>query len=632
MKTKNLLAAVFLTALLLAQAGEPGYAYVQGDIHYYRFDDISGSSGQGAQWVAVTDRMNSVGAPVGGRHGEDIQTSGDIVNARDHIYIMNAVANKIVNDGEPIRFIFAALPGFETSPVVEFARTGEEAQDGAYDQVVTIVGDAYSATRTTLSGTSLTAARRYQFDLAKARNASLYGTERVYMRFDQDPDYPPSQALLIPLVLANVKNGSAEQAPLLFRTAVRDERGSIAAYDQFSWAVDEDKEVWGDDWVFVPTRGENINLVSADYRLVTQVRNFCGIRYELDRYDLMGKRETLLPKKWTMDLPTDVKDISPDIRLHELSHMAPGLITTYDQSFDVTGGKRNVFTVYAVPRDGGAPLNPYDLDLAHPLIFGVNRGQSIGDVYNVTGFQLLPSDPDFHNKAARSLGVKRIVMPSADVVSAASVTGVFVTADAIGTIKVNAAMPDAMLRSNDVTGILPLHVTFNLPGDHRFIGPKWDALVEEFKESGSVMAAFAENYSLYSYSSKGKRTDILAWLSDKDALEKKAVKVFVDEERHMVTLSFVVMLLDDDAGLKTLRDSSAVPGYSHDYLAMGDGNKNDAWDISFYVAPIGSKDDGSGSSGGGSSGGGCDAGASGLLLIPASALAALKIARRSPKG
>jgi hypothetical protein len=617
MKTKNLSAALFLMALLLVLADSPGYAYVLGDIHYYRFDDISGPSGRGAQWVAVTDRMNSVGAAMDGPHSEDIQASGNIVNTRDYIYISNAVNDGIVSADEPIRFIFAALPGFEAAPVVEFAWRNPEAQGGVYDQDVTIWQDAYRVDKKTLSGAA-DPAKRYQFNLTKTRYTSQYGTERTYMRFHQNPDYTPSQTLQIPLVLANVKDGSAIDEPLLFRAAVRDMNDNIAAYDQFRWAVDGNKEVGGDnDWIFVPVQNEIINSMAVNYRLVTDVRNFCGIRYGLNRYDLLGPDTELSPKKWSMDLPASVKDISSDIRLDELSQIAPGLITTYDQSFDVASGRHNVFTVYAIDPVSHAPRNPFDLTLTHPLIFGVGRGASGGDVYNVTGFQLLPSDTDFPKKAARSLGVKRIAMPSADVVSATAVTGGFVTADAIGTITVSAAMPDGMLRSNDVTGILPLHVTFNLPNRNRFIGPKWDEMVEEFKRSGSVRDLFAEHYSLYSYSSKEKKTDIFKWLRDNGALEK-VVKAFVDEERGVVTLSFVVMLLDGNARLRTLRDSSAVSSYSYDYLAMGDGNENDAWDVAFYVAPIESSADGSGSSGdGGSSsgGGGCDTGAASLLLV-----------------
>jgi hypothetical protein len=629
MKTKILAAHVFLTALFLLLSASPGSAYALDGVHHYRFDDISGPSGQGAQWVVVTDRMNSVGAPVSGPLGEAIQTSGNIVTSRDYVYIKNAAEKGIVGEDEPVRFIFAALPGTSVSPIVEFEWRGSEPLDaGSYTQDITIGQDAYSAVKRQLSPNA-DPVKRILFELTKTRDSSVLGTESTYMRFHQNPEYEPSQTLQIPFILANVADGSAKQEPLRFRTAVRDFNDNIAAYDQFEWAVDENKEVGGgNDWIFVPVQNEDINSVSAQYRLVTNVRNFCGIRYGLDRYDLMGMRETLRPAGWTMDLPANVKNISADIRLDELSHISPGLITTYNQRFDAASGRQSVFSVYAVDPIGGAPLNPFSLTLTHPLIFGVGRGTSTGDVYSVTGFQLLPSDVDFLRKAADNLGARRIAMPSADIVSGTNVTGGFITTDAVSTIKINAAMPDNLLKSNDVTGILPLHVTLNLPAGNRFIGPMWDAFVSEFKKSGSARDLFAENFRLYSYSSAGRQVDIFEWLINNSAFEK-VVKVFVDEEKGCVTLSFIVMLTDGEMRIRTLHDSSVVSNYSCDYLLMGDWTEDNIWDIAFYVAPIGTSPDDGGTSGSSGGGGGCDSGAAGFIIAATAALVMLFMTRRN---
>jgi hypothetical protein len=606
---------MFLSAISLLLPAVPGYGY--DGSHHYRFDDISGTSGRGSQWVVMTASSNSIGAPLEGPHSEDIKTSGDIVDSRSPVYIRNAVLNNIVSSDEPISFIFAAFSGTTVSPVVEFAWRGGvvPGTDVSYTQDVTIGGDAYSAEKTSLSG-SFDPVKRFQFSMTKTKNSSSFGTERTYMRFHQNPYYDPSQTLQIPFVLANVASGSARQSPLLFRAALRNLLGDIAAYDHFEWSVDGNKEVDGGDWIFVPLKSESINANAVNYRLVSSVRNFSGIRYGLDRYDMLGNRKTLHPYKWTMDLPADVKDVSNDIRLDELSHMPPGLITAYDQSFDVVSGRQNVFSVYAIDPDaidpdGGTPLDPFDLTLVHPQIFGVNRGESSGADYHVTGFQLLPSDINFMKNASSALGGRKIVIPSADIVDGTSVSGEFITADAIATVKVERAIPESMMRSNDVTAILPLHITLNLPSTNRFISPKWNELLEEFKKSGNARNLFADNFSLYSYS-ENRRTDIFAWLAGRGALEK-TVKVFVDEEKGHVTLSFIVLLLDGNREISTLRDSSAVSSFSYDYLTMGDGNENDAWEISFYAAPLGDSQDGPGTSGGG----GCNAGLTAALLLPA---------------
>ena len=623
MKKKIAMASMFLLAVSLLLSVSHGYAY--DETYHYRFDDISGASGRGPQWVVMTDAANSVGAPIEGAHSEDIRISGDIVNSRNPVYIRNAALNGIAEAEAPVSFIFAAFAGNTVSPAVSFAWSSADTEGGIfYDQDVTIGEDAYSAAKTRLPGVSA-AEKRFRFDLTKTRGSSLFGTERTYMRFHQNPDYDPSQTLQIPLVLANVAGGSAQQSPLLFRTSLRDLSGSITAYSHFEWAVDSDIEAGGEgDWIFVPLASEEINSNRVSYRLVSSVRNFSGIRYGLDRYDMLGVRETLRPYKWTMDLPVNVKDVSPDIRLQELSHMAPGLITAYEQPFDVVGARQNVYSAYAVDPIGGAPRNPFDLTLVYPPIFGLTRGESSGDGYRVTGFQLLPSDIDFLKKAASALGGRKAVMPSLDIVDASTVTGAFVTADAIATVRVNRVMPEDMMRSNDVRGILPLHITLSLPSGNRFISPKWDELLAEFKKSGDARGLFAKNFSLYSYSDN-RITDVFAWLSNNGALEK-TVKVFVDEERGCVTLSFIALLLDGGPAMRTLHDSSAVSSFSYDYLAIGDGDEDDSWDITFYVAPLsdspgGTETPGSGSSSGGS-GGGCDSGlaASALLLSVALAL------------
>ena len=52
-----------------------------------------------------------------------------------------------------------------------------------------------------------------------------------------------------------------------------------------------------------------------------------------------------------MDLPRDVKDVDSNLVLDELSHIPPGLVTTYVQPFDVTSPlKTGVFKMYPVPQ------------------------------------------------------------------------------------------------------------------------------------------------------------------------------------------------------------------------------------------------------------------------------------------
>ncbi|MDR1943933.1 MAG: hypothetical protein LBQ19_03840 [Synergistaceae bacterium] len=624
MKKTLLCIAAILAAMTVAGA-EAATPYS------YRFDDISGPSGRGAQWIVVTRSNDSRGAPIGGERGEVIRTNADIVNSRDHVYISGTSGTQGATlEDEPILYVFLAFPNFSVSPSVEFSLRNQ-GQAIPYTQDVTIAGDSYRVERTSLPD-STGSSGSYRFDLFKSIREDRYGTERLYMSFHQNPDYTPSQTLVIPLILANVADGSAARNPLLIKATMRDNNDNIVAYDRFTWGVAENIEVGGqNDWIFVPLENSDINANPVSYNLTTDITNYSGIRYALDRYDLLSQRETLFPSAWALDLPPEVTDIPSVVSLDGLSHVPPGFITTYNQSFDVVSGRKNIFSMYSVDPAG----IPYDMVLAHPPIFGVKRGEKSGTDYFVSGFELLPSDTEFLRKAADALGGREAKIFSGDV--SGSIDGVFATADAVSAIKVNAAMPEGLLRSNDVTGLLPLHVTFNMPNGHRFISPRWNALVTEWKNSGQARDIFSRYYSLYSYDSSGRKTDLFEWLRNRGAFEK-VVKVFIDEARQRVSLSFIVMLTDKDSQrFDILRDSSVISQNSFDYLVIGDSNANDYWDMTFFVAPLEEAldEDGDGTGGGSGKGdsgggGGCSsAGFSVFALTVAGAALAIRKKRRA---
>jgi hypothetical protein len=196
------------------------------------------------------------------------------------------------------------------------------------------------------------------------------------MTFHQNPNATPSQTINVPLVIANVVDGTAADKPLEFRTILRDnEDGDIVAYDHFEWNVTGDKEFGGDnDWIFVPLPDESIDRWDIDYDLTAHIRNFCGIRYELQRYDNAGYNlNRIYPRRWDMDLPSNVTGVYSRLYLEELSHIAPGMITTYIQNYNVRTAAKKIFQVYGVDTDA-AGNTPRDLLLRHSTIFGVDLG------------------------------------------------------------------------------------------------------------------------------------------------------------------------------------------------------------------------------------------------------------------
>ncbi|MDR1915583.1 MAG: hypothetical protein LBQ58_03295, partial [Synergistaceae bacterium] len=289
------------------------------------------------------------------------------------------------------------------------------------------------------------------------------------------------------------------------------------------------------------------------------------------------------------------------------------LITRYVQRYNVVTGSKGIFSMY--PVDGtGLVMSPHDLTLNHPSVFGLRLAQQDAaiDYFTVTGFELLASDPDFLKKAASTLGRRSAAMPTPEQgVMANAVSAGFVTADAISTISVNTRVPAPMMISEDVAGLLPMHVTFNLPRSNRYIAPRWNTLLNEWKTSGSITNLFSNMFSLYIHDASGYEINVTNWLRDRGILPR-ALKVFADEVNGCVTVSFIVMITDSDGtDLTLVDDKSSMSGTDNSYLVVRDGNRNDMWDMTFFVAPTDSTSSG-GSPGGdqqsGGGGGGCDAG------------------------
>ncbi len=629
-RTKRMI-PLLLAALLLACAAPATEA-----AYYYRMDDVYGPSGIGAQWIVKTGEGFTRGAAADVTHvkgGVDIQTTANIVNSRDHVYNTNgtAIGMPFPIPEDPIHYIFMVIPGDKISMRVAFDWLNPN-PGTSYTQDVNIGDDYFITQKTPLSSTS-GPSKRFQFDMTKLYNQYGFETNRTYMRFHQNPDAQPSQTILIPFVIANVDNGTAEENPILFRSTMREttsgRNGDIVAYNHFTWDVTADFEVGNNaDWIFVPLKNKNIDYNTVEYDLTTDVTNYSGIRYALDRYDRnMSNKEVLYPSRWAMDLPSTVTDIDPEIVLDELSHMPPGLITTYVQKYNVVTATKGIFSMY--PVDGsGLVGSPHNLTLVHAPVFGFDLGRESGQDYAVNGFELLPSDVEFLPKAARTLGRREAAMPNENhsVMSGAVEPG-FVTADAVSTIAIDSKVPSAMMVSEDVAGLMPLHVTFNLPRSNRYIAPKWDAMMQEWKSTGKVRSLFARNFSLYAHSAAGENMDLFEWMRRHDAFER-LVKVFMDEAKQSVTVSFVVMLQDDPYLSPALIYDRSVTT-DNAYLALRDGKEDDRWNMTFFVAPADytgeGGNEGEGSWGGGG-GGGCDAGA--IPAFAALCLCILSIASR----
>ncbi len=582
----------------------------------YRFDDIYGPSGSGAQWVAITDAGGTVGAAT----RFTMETTANFVNSRDHVYILGGN----LTTPPAVDAIFLVLPGSASSMTVAFDWMAPIPAGASYTQDVLTDFYAYQVVKDPLSTTS-GARKLWQFGFTKVASTNAYDTKRGNMIFQQNPDNTPSQTLQIPMIVANVCNNTAEGNPLLFRSTMREtysgaKSGNIVAYDRFTWNVVGDLAVGGSnsDWVFVPVKQFPIDSNVVNYLLSTEITNYCGIRYALQRYDGVGNTTLMLPSKWTMDLPADVKDVNPNIVLDELSHIPPGLITTYNQNFNVVSGVQSIFDMYPIDPTGGHRR----LELSHPSIFGLDLGTGSGSDYAVTGFQLLASDTNFLKNVASAMDVKGAAMPEAsDSVMSGAVSQSYVAGDAVNTIAVEAKVPAKLVTSGDTAGLLPLHITMNLPHSNRFVAPKWNSFLSEWKETGNIKRTFANNFSLYTHDAEGKNIDLFKWLESKNTFDR-TIKVFMDEDKDCITVSFIVMLMDGkERTMAMVQDKTVTTDNS--YLVMKDGNLNDKWDMTFFTAPMNYVPSDPPASGG--SGGGCNTGIPVLGLFFACGFAAIRL-------
>ena len=583
--------------------------------------------------MAVTGDMSTGGDAT---YRSPMDTEGNIVLSRESVRITNGRGlNDAPNgDGWPIHTILLVLKGNSGNLKVSFDWLPQVPSPGAsFTQDVRVDQASYQVVKTPLTASNLSD-KLFSLDFLKTADAGVYGSVRGNFIFHQNPDSLPSQTIQVPFIVANVFDGTAEGNPLLFKATMRDagissSTGNIVAYDRFTWNVMDHLTVGSDnDWVFVPIPKLPIESNTVNYRLSTEITNYTGIRYAMQRYDGYAWAP-LFPSRWAFDIPS-AGDVPANIYLNELSHIPPGLVTTYNQSFNVVRGVKEALHMY--PVDPGSGYR--DLTLSHRSIFGLDLGTTSDTSINpslfvVSGFQLLAARSDFLDNVGTTMGASGVQMPEpSDGVMGGAVSYSYIGGDVIASVAVESGIPSRMT-GNSGTGLLPLHVTFNLPRTNQLLGPKWDALLAEWRSTGDIKTLFAQDFSIYMQDAFGNNLDVLEWLKGQSAYPR-TVKVFLDEQRNVLTVSFIVMLMDGSRSVvRLVNDKTTTTDNS--YIVIMDGNANNRWDMKFFVAPSRYVPTDHGSSGGGDSGSGCRGQASGLLgslLI----LSVFFIFRRSAKG
>ena len=592
----------------------------------YRFDDLFGPSGVGAQWMVITGGMNTVGDAAA---QTPMIVSGDIVSARNSVEIVNGrTQNPLPLGNRDIHTMFLVLTGTQASMDVNFtfpSTASAVTRDLLLDSAV------YSARKTPLGPNG------YNFLFVKSAEQGKFGSVRGNFLFHQNPSsaYPsiPSQTLQVPFVIANVVNGGAEIEPLLIRAALREPSaagpGDMTAYDRFTWSVLDNMTAGDSQWVFVPVSAWPAPAV-INYNLITEVTNHTGIRYAVQRYDRYTWNIPWRAAYWAFDLQhsESFKDIPARFQLDDISHIAPGLKTVYNQRFNVNEGMKVPIRLYPVDHAAGFR----ELTLNHRIVFGLNLGTVMAPLsgptpyaWKVTAFNPRAASTDFLKNVAQAMKAPSVRVPAASVMPGTA-SNTYVAGDVISSFAVNTPIPGA-IRQPSMEGLLPLHITFNLPRTHLLVAPKWEGLLEQWYETGDIRSAFARNFSLYLRSGEDNDWNLIQEL-EKQGYYDKLVKVFLDEQRGVITVSFIAMLMDGTRdgsrpALQVVPDRTTTT--ENDFLVLRDGEFDNRWNLTFYAAPAEYKQNPitpgtGGSDSEKSGGGGCDSLGLGMMGLLAAAL------------
>ena len=627
----------------------------------YQFDDLQGPSGISYQWMILNNAANTFGAS----HEYAIDVSGDIITTGDAILnVLNGDSVNEITDRSLHTFYIVAVDGHAEfdmnfrSPAMRF----DVATPNLALTTITNENDVpYIDTKTPIdvpTGDYDPLWRNYRFVIDRNRDTGRYDTVAQYFYFQQNPAVSPSQGIPRPMVIANVSPYTAQEEPLELRMTLRDSSnndGNITAYDRDTWYMNDNKTTGGLQWVFVPVDNLNTDNTRINYYLTTEVVNHTSYRYAA--YDGQSSVNTwVYPSMWRFDLPRiqGATDIEHEFQLAPASHIAPGLVSVYRRAYNVNETNKRPLRLFPVDDVYGTGL--YDLRLNHRIIYGKRLGETYKypasegrfNLFEITAYQPRPNDGmNFYNNIARITGSTKTVSPATSNFTSSSVsrTRNSIPNEAIQYFTVNHSIP-GQLRSSTVEGILPLHITINIPVTLIDDRDWWNDMLTEWRNSGNVGEMFADKFEIYLLTETDGKAN--PWNLSQELMKKGVysdqIKVFFDEERGritqdndrgLITVSFIVMLMNGTRDgvrpeLSIVADDSVTQ--EKDYIVIRDGNDDNKWNMTFFIAPSGyvvnpennndnnnnnNNSNNSGSTGG--SGGGCNAffGMSALMLLGA---------------
>ncbi|MBQ6773641.1 MAG: hypothetical protein IJP48_06200 [Synergistaceae bacterium] len=510
-----------------------------------------------------------------------------------------------------------------------------------------------------------------------------YGSTLGYIAFKQRADLATGysafrEASPIPVVVAKVSNGNAEDNPLKFDMLIKN-GSDVVKRIKFDWDAQSDMtQDIGRFFMMTP-----YNSSAPVYTLETRITNRTGTRYELYRYDQIGSQSnpnrngyvSIIPDYWKYDLTPDLYGTLPAyFRLDAHSQIAPGLVTVYKNNvgegystLDTSNDTSESFRLYEY-----SSTNPKNLRLNYQRIAGMTANPSVtrsltGGSVRLQTFQMefvdkIQNNNNTENELKNLIGKTPVMINYSDVSNAAH-SETYINSSAIDaftfdvdpieglTAKINiktAASDDETTDNNNTEeeeeaaptkiALLPVSFRFIISRQNSLINSHWDEL-EEAANSQAVFNVFAKYGAVWvrSDSAREMDTNLFAAINNTTLRGYDAENISAVDCINAFTasddlyLDFIAILAD---GKSINQDKTAyVATFKDDdvpYIIIGDGTEGDGWHLKFYIAATGENPDpdlednntttspdntGNTTTGGsGGGGGGCNSFGLGLLL------------------
>ena len=493
-----------------------------------------------------------------------------------------------------------------------------------------------------------------KFNIA-AQDPTEYGSKKGTLSFRQsaklDTGYSGwRENSLIPIVVANVYDGPASDPgnELYFDMILSSTSGDILNRIKFRWGADEDlTQDLGN--IFLAS---SANTNAPQYSLETRITNRTGTRYRVQRYDSLGWSENVLsqdtgnnlPAHWMFDLTSDgYQSLPAKFYLDSHSQIAPGLITVYNGSIDMTYGTSKSFRLYPFNsstyktltlsyqriRDMNATAQiPVSYNAGTASARGldfeegfVDRGYSGSQSYRNTSEKLeeimgLPPKMltgsanlgELYSAVASgtsqypNMGTSRYYPIRFEITNNLipishdyeTVTSYDASGDAIGSVDIDLGPSEIPL--------LPVTIRFEIPrGDELLTETNWaklydtsnaQTLLQRFMQFGTIGVRSPNTDEL--------DVDLLTALDGEISSSavgssglNRFIKAFLIEDKDdntndKLVLEFIVFMADASSSkthktayIRTFEDDS-IP-----YILIGDGLQDDKWQLSFFVTTAG---------------------------------------------